>query len=56
MCVCVCVWLCVCVCVFTPVAGVVMGVAFCQKVHNFQMDSQICTKFSGKVDYEPKDS
>ncbi len=36
--------------------GVAMGVASCKKVHNFQMDSQICTRFSGKVGHEPKDS
>ncbi len=32
------------------------GQAFYKKVFNFQMDSHICTRFSGKVGHEPKDS
>ncbi len=33
-----------------------MGVAYCKKAHNFQMESEIAQKFSGKVDHELKDS
>ncbi len=33
-----------------------MGVAQCEKANNFQMDSQTCTRFSGNVGHEPKDS
>ncbi len=36
--------------------GIAMGVVYCKKVQNFQMDSQTCTRFSGKVGHEPKDS
>ncbi len=49
-CVCVCLWLCQ-----LATGGVAVGVASFEKVHNFQMDSQTCTRFSGKVDHEPKD-
>ncbi len=30
--------------------------AYCKKAHNFHMDSHTCTKFSGNVGQEPKDS
>ena len=36
--------------------GVVMGGAYPNKEHNFQMDSQSSTRFSGKAGHEPKDS
>ncbi len=36
--------------------GVAMGVACCKKAQSFQMDSQTCTRFSGKVGLEPKES
>ncbi len=36
--------------------GVAMEAARFKRVHNFQMDSQTCTRYSGKVGYEPKDS
>ncbi len=36
--------------------GVVTGVDYCKKAHNFQTDSQTCTRFSGQVGHEPKDS
>ncbi len=57
MCVCVCV--CerererVCVCVH---ANWLWEWPIAKKAHNFQMDSHTCTKFSGKVGNEPKDS
>ncbi len=41
-----------CVFMFMPTElnrGEAIGVAYCKKVHNFQMDSQTCTRFSGKV-------
>ncbi len=48
------------VCVFVHVSGLkgelAVGVACCKKLHNFQMDSQTCTGFSGKVCHELKDS
>ncbi len=46
--------MCVCVCVWVWVhanwlkGGVVRGVAHCKRAHNFQVDSQTCTRFSGK--------
>ncbi len=48
----------VCVCVHTSwlKGGVVIGVGCCKKAQNIQMDSQICTRFSGKVGHEPKDN
>ncbi len=47
-----CAWEGVCFCPCQMVKGcMVMGV-----VHNFQIDSQSCTSFSGKVDHEPEDS
>ncbi len=52
---CVYVKVCVCVHVNWLKGGVAVGVD-CKKVHNFQMDSQTCTKFSGKVGHELKDS
>ncbi len=36
--------------------GWAMGVAYCKKAHNFQMDLQICTRFRGKAVHEQKDS
>ncbi len=33
-----------------------MGVADCKKAPYFQMDSQICIRFNGKVGHEQKDS
>ncbi len=33
-----------------------VGVAYCKKAHNSQMDSQTCTRFIVKVGREPKDS
>ncbi len=58
MCVCVCVCVKVCVCVHANrlKEGVALGVTYCKKVHNFQMDSQTWTRFSGTVGHEPKDS
>ncbi len=53
---CMCVKVCVCVHTNGLKGGVVMEVAYCKKVHNFQMDSQTSTRFSGKVGHEPKDS
>ncbi len=49
---------CVCVCVHVNCrkGGVTMGVAYCKKVHNIQMDSQTCTGFIGKVAHESMDS
>ncbi len=35
--------------------GMEMGVAYC-KTHNFLIDSQTCTRFSGKVGHESKNS
>ncbi len=52
---CVLVKVFVCVHANWPKGGVVMGVAYCKNVQNFQMDSQTCTRFSGKVGHEPKD-
>ncbi len=53
-----CVKVCVCVCVHANwlKGDVAMGVAYCKKVQHIQMDSQTCTRFSGKVVHEPKDS
>ncbi len=51
MCVCVC----VCSCQLAE-RGVAGGVAYCKKAHDFQMDSQTCMRFGGKVHDEPKDS
>ncbi len=61
VCVCVCVCRCVCVGVYLCSCKLVkrvhrMGMAFCKKVPNFQMDSQICTGFSKSLGHEPKDS
>ncbi len=36
--------------------GVAMGVAYCKKEQNFQIDAQTCTRFRGKGDDVPKDS
>ncbi len=46
-----CVWVEVCVCadVNRLKGDVVIGVAYRKKVHNFQTDSQTCTRFNGKV-------
>ncbi len=48
------------VCIYVHViwlkGGLAMGVASCKMAHNFQMNSQISTRFNGKVGYEPKDS
>ncbi len=55
-CMSVCVKVCVCVHANWLKEGMAMGVACCKKGHNFQMDSQTCTGFSGKVDHEPQDS
>ncbi len=55
-CVCVCVKVCVCVHANWLKGGVEMGVAYSKKEHNFRMDSQYYTRFSGKVGHEPKDS
>ncbi len=38
-----------------PESGVAIVLARCIKAHNFQMDSQTCTKFCEKVGHEPKD-
>ncbi len=48
----------VCICVHASLlkVGVAMGVVYCKIAHNFQMDSQACTRFSGKFGHEPKDS
>ncbi len=45
---------CVCVCVFLHANWLsrAMGVAYFKKVRNFQMDSQICTRFSVQVGHE----
>ncbi len=42
------VWRCVCVHDNWLKGGMLMEVAYCKKVHNFQMDLQTCTRFSGK--------
>ncbi len=52
----VCGKVCACVHAYLQKGGVAMGVAYCKKVHNFQLDSQTCTRFSAKVGHEPKDS
>ncbi len=39
-----------------PKGAVAVGVAYRKKEYNFQMDSQICTRFSGKVGHRPKDT
>ncbi len=48
----------VCVCVQTNrlKGAVEMGVAYCQKMHNFQMDLLSCTTFNGEAGHESKDS
>ncbi len=58
MCVRVRVCACVSVCVqeYWLKGGVAMGVTYCKKVHNFQVYPQTCGRFSGTIDYEPKDS
>ncbi len=53
---CVCVKVCVCVHANWLKEGIIMGVAYCKKVQSFQIDSQTCTRFGGKVGYEPKAS
>ncbi len=53
MCVCVSVKVCICAHANWLKGGVVMGVAYCKNQHNFQMDSQTCARFSGKVGHEP---
>ncbi len=51
--VCVCVCVCVCVWAFVhanwPKGGMAVGVTYCKWTHNYQMDSQTCTRFGGKV-------
>ncbi len=49
----------VCVCVYSFLAhllkgGVIVGVAYCKKVQNFQMDSQTRKRLS--IGHEPKDN
>ncbi len=53
---CVCVKVCVCVDANWLKGSVIMGVSYCDKAHNFRMDSQTCTRFSGKVGHEQQDS
>ncbi len=53
--VCVCVCVSVCSCELTTKATAVGGLLQI-KANNFQIDSQTCTRFSGKVGHEPKDS
>ncbi len=54
--------MCVCVCegVYLGLnqlakGGVAMRGAYSKKVHNFQMDSQTCTRFSVKFGHEPRE-
>ncbi len=53
VCMCVCEGVCLCSC-FLAKGAVAMGLAYCK--HDFQINLQTCTRFSGKVVYEPKDS
>ena len=53
---CMCVKLCVRVHVNWLKGGVAMGVDDHKKVHNFDIDSQICTRCCGKVDHDPNNS
>ncbi len=47
----------VCVCVHANwLEGGILRVTFCEKERHFRMDSQPCTRFSGKTGHEPKDS
>ncbi len=55
VCLCLCEGVCLCSCNVLKV-GVAMGVASCKKVHNFQMESQTCTRFSVKICHEPNNS
>ncbi len=52
----VCLKVCVCVLANWLKGDVAMGAAHGKNVQNFHMDSQTCTRFSGKVGHEPKDS
>ncbi len=56
VCVCLCVKACVCVHANWLKESVAMRVAYGKKMRNFQMDSQTCASFSGKVGHEPKNS
>ncbi len=49
---------CMCACVHANwlQGAVEMGVAYGKRVHNFQMGSETCTRFTAKVGHEPKDS
>ncbi len=51
-----CVKVCVCVHASCLKGGVTMGVVYGKKGHDFHMVSQTCTRFSGNVGHEPKDS
>ncbi len=48
--------MCVCVHANWLKGGVAMGVTYCKKVLIFHMDLQTCTRCSGKVCHEAKDS
>ncbi len=52
---CVCNGVCLCLCKLAK-RGVAIAVVYYKNAHNFQMDSQTCTRFSGKVVHEPEDS
>ncbi len=56
MCVRACVCVCVCVHANWLKRGTAIGVAYCKKVHNMEMDSQSCTRFSGMVGHDANDS
>ncbi len=56
VCVCVCVWRCFFVFLTVGWKGCGNGSGLMQNVSNFQMVSQTCTRFSGKISHEPKDS